>query len=76
MYDKIEDAENLLTAARAKKMAIEAEKLTGDNIYKVLIYFDKLYATMSEQEKRQLMEALMCVRKHICVNGKRAKKLS
>ena len=40
-------------------MAIEAEKLTGDNIYKVLIYFDKLYAVMSEQEKRQIMEALI-----------------
>lgn len=59
MYDRIEDTENLLVAARAKKMAIEAEKLTGDNIYKVLIYFDKLYAVMSEQEKRQIMEALI-----------------
>ena len=59
MYDKIEDTENQLVAARAKKMAIEAEKLTGDNIYKVLIYFDKLYAVMNEQEKRQLMESLI-----------------
>lgn len=59
MYDKIEDTENLVVAARAKKMAIETEKLTGDNIYKVLIYFDKLYAVMNEQEKRQLMESLI-----------------
>lgn len=59
MYDKIEDTENLLIAARAKKMSIEAEKLTGDNIYKVLIYFDKLYSVMNEQERRQLMEALI-----------------
>lgn len=59
MYDKIEDTENLLVAARAKKMTIETEKLTGDNIYKVLIYFDKLYAVMNEQEKRQLMESLI-----------------
>ena len=59
MYDKIEDTENLLVAARAKKMAIEAEKLTGDNIYKVLIYFDKLYSVMDDQEKRQLMESLI-----------------
>ena len=40
-------------------MAIEAEKLTGDNIYKVLIYFDKLYSVMDDQEKRQLMESLL-----------------
>ena len=59
MYDKIEDAENLLIEARAKKMAIEAEKLTGENIYKVLIYFDKLYSVMDELEKRQIMESLI-----------------
>ncbi len=40
-------------------MAIEAEKLTGDNIYKVLIFFDKLYSVMDDQEKRQLMESLL-----------------
>ena len=59
MYDKIEDTENQLVAARAKKMAIEAEKLTGDSIYKVLIYFDKLYSVMDDEEKRQLMESLI-----------------
>lgn len=59
MYDKIEDTESLLIAARAKKQAIEAEKLTGDNIYKVLIYFEKLYGVMNEAERRQLMETLI-----------------
>lgn len=59
MYDKIEDTESLLIEARVKKMAIEAEKLTGDNIYKVLIYFDKLYAVIDELEKRQIMESLI-----------------
>ena len=53
------DTENQLVAARAKKMAIGAEKLTGDNIYKVLIFFDKLYSVMDDQEKRQLMESLL-----------------
>ena len=51
--------ESLLIAARAKKQAIEAEKLTGDNIYKVLIYFEKLYGVMNEAERRQLIEALI-----------------
>lgn len=59
MYDKIEDAETLLIAARAKKTAIEAEKLTADNIYKVLIYFDKLYTVMDELERRHIMESLI-----------------
>ena len=59
MYDKIEEIENQLIAARAKKQSIEAEKLTSDNIYKVLIYFEKLYVVMNEAEKRQLIEALV-----------------
>lgn len=59
MYDKIEELESLLIAARAKKQAIEAEKLTGDNIYKVLIYFDQLYGKMNDREKRQLIEELI-----------------
>ena len=59
MYDKIEDVETQLIETRAKKQTVEAEKLTGDNIYKVLIYFEKLYAVMNEIERRQLMEALI-----------------
>ena len=59
MYDKIETIENQLISARAKKQSVEAEKLTSDNIYKVLIYFDKLYAVMNESERRQLIEALV-----------------
>ncbi len=59
MYDKIEDLESQLIEARAKKQTIEAEKLTGDNIYKVLVCFDQLYGAMNEIEKRQLMEELI-----------------
>ena len=59
MYDKIEDVETQLIETRAKKQAVEAEKLTGDNIYKVLIYFEKLYDVMNEVERRQFMEALI-----------------
>ena len=59
MYDKIENVETQLIETRAKKQAIEAEKLTGDNIYKVLIYFEKLYAVMNEIERRQFMETLI-----------------
>lgn len=59
MYDKIEELELQLIDARAKKTSIEAEKITGDNIYKVLIYFDKLYFAMNDVERRQLIEALI-----------------
>ena len=59
MYDKIEDAENNLMDARAKKQAIEADKITSDNIYKVLICFEKLYNVMNPLERKKLMEHLI-----------------
>ena len=59
MYDKIEEVENGLMDARAKKQAIEADKITGDNIYKILVCFDRLYTTMSEAERRKLVEILI-----------------
>ena len=59
MYDKIEETENNLMDARAKKQAIEADKITGDNIYKVLICFEKLYNVMNPLERKKLMEHLI-----------------
>ena len=59
MYDKIDDQEQSLIEARAKKQSIESEKVTGDNIYKILIYFDKFYSLMNEEERRKLMESLI-----------------
>lgn len=59
MYDKIDDQEQSLIEARAKKQSIESEKVTGNNIYKILIYFDKFYKLMNEDEQRKLMETLI-----------------
>ena len=59
MYDKIEGTENQLVTARAKKQAIEADKITGDNIYKVLICFEKLFDMMNPLERKKLMEHLI-----------------
>jgi len=59
MYDKIEGTENQLVTARAKKQAIEADKITGDNIYKVLVCFEKLYNVMNPVERKKLMEHLI-----------------
>ena len=41
MYDKIEEIEILLSDARTKKLSIEADKITGDNIYKILLHFNR-----------------------------------
>ena len=58
-YDKIEEAEELLISAKTKKRALLADKITGDNIYKALIFFDKLYVQMNEAEKREFLSQLV-----------------
>lgn len=59
MYDNIDNMEKSIAVSWDRKKAIEAEKLTGDNVYKVLIYFDKLYAVMEDADKRNLLSALI-----------------
>ena len=55
LYDKIEETENALVEAKAKKRSILAEKVCGDNIYKALIFFDKMYEPMNEAERREFL---------------------
>ena len=52
MYDKIEEVENGLMDARAKKQAIEADKITGDNI--LLIVFPLLLSNFPFPGSRRL----------------------
>lgn len=58
-YDKMDEMENLIAEAKAKRRSILADKMSGDNIYKALIFFDKLYEKMSETEKRAFYEKLI-----------------
>ncbi len=44
-----------LVEAKAKKRSILAEKVCGDNIYKALIFFDKMYEPMNEAERREFL---------------------
>ena len=49
----------MIAAAKAKKRAILADKITSDNIYKALVHFDKLYDKMNEAEKREFVTSLI-----------------
>ena len=44
---------------KQRNKLLKLKKLTGDNIYKVLIYFDKLYNVMNDVERRQLITSLI-----------------
>ena len=58
-YDKIEKMEVSLVAAKAKKRSILSDKISGDNIYKALVFFDRMYDNMNEAERREFIEQLI-----------------
>jgi len=55
----MDEAESLLSDARAKKKSILTDKVSGENIYKALIFFDRLYEKMTETERRNFYEKLI-----------------
>ena len=59
LYDTIDDLENQIEDAKARKQSVESERITADNIFAVLTNFERLYALMTRVEKRALMEALI-----------------
>lgn len=59
MYDKIDESEELLIEAKAKKQSIEADKVTTQNIIAILTNFEHLYSVMNDVEKHELMAELI-----------------
>lgn len=59
IYDKISDAEEVVSASEDKLINIQKNKITGDNIYNYLLMFDSIYDVLSDMEKKQFYNALL-----------------
>ena len=59
LYDEIEEIENSLEEAKRRKKSLENNKISSDNIYKILMNFDQLYSLTSNQEKHLIIESLI-----------------
>lgn len=58
-YDIIMDIENQIAEVRTKIRNIHQEVVTADNVYKILLAFDAVYANTTEMEKKELMQAML-----------------
>lgn len=59
IYDKIGDAEDLVSETEDKLSNIQKDKITGDNIYNYLLMFDSVYDVLPDMEKKQFYNALL-----------------
>jgi len=58
-YDIIGELEEQIKESQNRITLIQQEKISADNIYKLLLLFDELYGCASEVEQKQLMRAFV-----------------
>ena len=59
LYDTMVELEECIEDAKLRKSSIEMEAITLDNVYKIMQNFGKLYAIMSDEEKKNLITYLI-----------------
>lgn len=55
LYDRISELEEMIADIEAKISGAYGEKITADQLYKVLLNFDKMYYKMTDLEKKRFM---------------------
>lgn len=55
LYDRISDLEDAVADIDARISGAYGEKITTDQLYKILLSFDKMYYRMTDLEKKQFM---------------------
>lgn len=58
-YAKIEEIEIQIDDLQGQIRSIRQEKISGDNIYRLLLAFDQVYAAASEVERKEFMRAFI-----------------
>ena len=55
LYDRISELEEMIADIEVKISGAYGEKITANQLYKVLLNFDKMYFKMTDLEKKQFM---------------------
>ena len=55
LYDKIEEVESSIQEIETRIKNINEKKINSGNIYKMLVYFDKLYERFTDKEKKEFL---------------------
>ena len=57
LYDEIEEIETAMEAVETRLYNIRQEKISADNVYQFLLFFDKLYDRFTDIEKKTFMKS-------------------
>ena len=56
LYDEIEGVENSIEEVKNRLLNIRQQKISEENVYQFLLYFDKLYDKFTDLEKKDFVE--------------------
>lgn len=59
LYDEIEKIETFIEAVETILYNIKQEKISGDNVYQFLLFFDNLYDRFTDMEKKIFMKSFL-----------------
>lgn len=59
IYEEIYDIEDRITDSEKKKEAAQQDVLTKENVFKMLLVFDKVFDKMNNADKRKLIESMI-----------------
>ncbi|WHH61795.1 hypothetical protein [Petroclostridium sp. X23] len=59
MYDIIVELEEKIEDAELKRHSVEMNAITLDNVYKMMINFEKVYDKISDEERKALISSLI-----------------
>ena len=59
LYDKIEEIETFIEAVETSLYNIKQEKISSDNVYQFLLFFDNLYDRFTDMEKKIFMKSFL-----------------
>lgn len=59
LYEDIDSIEQQIDKVENRILHIRQEKLTADNIYQFLLYFDKMYDSLTDAEKKEFLNCFV-----------------
>ena len=59
LYDEIEEIETFIEAVETRLYNIKQEKISSDNVYQFLLFFDNLYDRFTDMEKKIFMKSFL-----------------
>lgn len=59
LYDEIEEIDTFIEAVETRLYNIKQEKISGDNVYQFLLFFDNLYDKFTDMEKKIFMKSFL-----------------